>query len=117
MQNHLMQILSIVAMDSPISKDADEIRNEKVKVLKAIPAIQMEDVILGQYVGNPKGEGEQTQGYLDDKTVPPNSTTATYACAVLRIKNERWDGVPFFLKCGKGSLLKDSRFEMDFRKS
>lgn len=62
----------------------------------------LNDVILGQYVGNPEGEGEAKIGYLDDPTVPAGSVTPTYAAAVLRINNERWDGVPFILKCGKG---------------
>lgn len=59
-------------------------------------------MVLGQYVGNPSGEGESKYGYLDDPTVPNASKTSTYAMAVLKIHNERWDGVPFILKCGKG---------------
>lgn len=58
--------------------------------------------MLGQYVGNPAGEGEAKQGYLDDPTVPKGSVTPTFACGVCHIKNERWDGVPFVLRCGKG---------------
>lgn len=58
--------------------------------------------MLGQYVGNPEGEGDAKMGYLDDSTVPEGSTTPTYAAGVFYIKNERWDGVPFILKCGKG---------------
>ena len=73
-----------------------------MKVLKCIPPVKVEDMILGQYVGNPNGEGVSKYGYLDDSSVPKNSKTATYAMAVLNIKNERWDGVPFILKCGKG---------------
>lgn len=61
----------------------------------------MDDVVLGQYVGNPEGEGDSKLGYLDDKTVPPGSVTPTFAMAVLKINNERWDGVPFILRCGK----------------
>ena len=61
--------------------------------------------MLGQYVGNPEGEGEAKLGYLDDKTVPKGSVTPTYAVARFNIKNERWDGVPFILKCGKGLKL------------
>lgn len=60
-------------------------------------------MVLGQYVGNPDGEGEARQGYLDDETVPKGSVTPTYALGVLHINNERWDGVPFILKCGKGT--------------
>jgi len=73
-----------------------------VKVLKCIKAIDLDDVVLGQYVGNPEGQGDERLGYLDDPTVPKGSLTATYAMAVLRINNERWDGVPFILRCGKG---------------
>ncbi|XP_022914730.1 glucose-6-phosphate 1-dehydrogenase [Onthophagus taurus] len=101
MQNHLLQILTLVAMEKPASCHPDDIRNEKVKVLRCIKPLQMEDVVLGQYVGNPDGEGEAKLGYLDDPTVPNNSNTPTYALGVLHIKNERWDGVPFILKCGK----------------
>jgi len=67
--------------------------------------LTLNDVVLGQYVGNPEGEGEAKIGYLDDPTVPAGSVTPTYAAAVLRINNERWDGVPFILKCGKGTLI------------
>lgn len=63
----------------------------------------MKDVILGQYVGDPDAKDPEARlGYLDDPTVPEGSITATYALAVLKINNERWDGVPFILKCGKG---------------
>ena len=62
----------------------------------------MSDIVLGQYVGNPEGEGEEKKGYLEDPTVPKGSVTATYASAVMRINNERWDGTPFILRCGKG---------------
>ncbi len=77
----------------------------QVKVLKCIPPLHLENVILGQYIGDPNGEGDAKFGYLDDKSVPKNSKTATFAAAVLKINNERWDGVPFILKCGKGEIL------------
>ena len=70
--------------------------------MKCIPPIELEDVVLGQYVGNPAGDEEGKLGYLDDQSVPRGSKTATFAAAVLKINNERWDGVPFILKCGKG---------------
>ncbi|EPZ31985.1 polyadenylate binding protein [Rozella allomycis CSF55] len=88
MQNHLMQILSIVAMEKPQSLNSQDIRNEK-----------FENVILGQYTTNGK-----EPGYLDDKTVPNGSVTPTYAAAVLFIQNDRWKGVPFILKCGKAEV-------------
>lgn len=75
----------------------------QVKVLKCIGELKMEDLVIGQYVGNPEGTGEAALSYLDDPTVPPNSTTATYAQSVIFINNERWEGVPFILRCGKGT--------------
>ncbi|GAB0097106.1 Glucose-6-phosphate 1-dehydrogenase [Sergentomyia squamirostris] len=103
MQNHLLQILSLVAMEKPVSCHPDDIRDEKVKVLKSIPPLTIDDVVLGQYIANPEAppQDEASKGYLDDPTVPAGSKTPTYALAVLRINNERWDGVPFILRCGK----------------
>lgn len=102
MQNHLLQILSLVAMEKPASCHPDDIRNEKVKVLRCIKELQLKDVVLGQYVGNQDAEDPEAHfGYLDDSTVPTGSNTPTFAFAVLKINNERWDGVPFILKCGK----------------
>jgi len=70
---------------------------------------------LGQYVGNPEAtEDYKKLGYCDDKTVPNGSKTATFASAVLKINNERWDGVPFILKCGKGIPLIFCLFGLDF---
>lgn len=72
-------------------------------MLKSMAALKPEDVILGQYIGDPNGKTDDARmGYLDDKTVPKGSVTPTYALAVASIKNERWDGVPFFLRVGKG---------------
>jgi len=103
MQNHLLQILTLVAMEKPPSLSAEDIRNEKVKVLKSVPPIKLEDCALGQYVADPDAEEgtEASKGYLDDPTVPAGSTTPTFCTAVLRIDNERWEGVPFILRCGK----------------
>lgn len=107
MQNHLLQILSLVAMEKPASCHPDDIRNEKVKVLKCIKELQLENVVLGQYVGDPDAEDPEAHlGYLDDHTVPAGSNTPTFALAVLKINNERWDGVPFILRCGKGKMRK-----------
>lgn len=102
MQNHLLQILSLVAMEKPVSCHPDDIRDEKVKVLKSIKELAIDDVVLGQYIADPNGKNDDaTTGYLDDPTVPKGSKTPTYALAVLKINNERWDGVPFILRCGK----------------
>ena len=63
-------------------------------MLKSISPVSVEDVVLGQYVGNPAGPPAASKGYLDDPTVPPGSNTPTFATAVLRVANERWDGAP-----------------------
>lgn len=115
MQNHLLQILSLIAMEPPVSKSGEDIRNEKVKVLRSIPEIKMEDIVLGQYVGKEGGVGQEGLGYLQDPTVPKDSTTPTFACAVMRIKNERWDGVPFILKSGKALNERKAEVRIQFK--
>ncbi|XP_043276062.1 glucose-6-phosphate 1-dehydrogenase isoform X2 [Venturia canescens] len=116
MQNHLLQILSLVAMEKPVSCNPDDIRNEKVKVLKCINTLDLDDVVLGQYVGNPKLEDPEAQlGYLDDPTVPSNSNTPTFAQAIVKINNERWDGVPFILKCGKALNERKAEVRIQYR--
>ena len=90
-------MLTLIAMETPASKKADDIRDEKVKVLKAIQEIKLEETVLGQYVGNPDGATEDERlGYLDDPTVPAGSKTPTFATVIMNIKNERWDGNLFF---------------------
>ncbi|KAE9457825.1 hypothetical protein C3L33_10255, partial [Rhododendron williamsianum] len=100
MQNHLLQILTLFAMETPVSLDAEDIRNEKVKVLRSMRLLQLEDVMVGQYKGHSKG-GRTYPGYTDDPTVPNDSFTPTFAAAALFIDNARWDGVPFLMKAGK----------------
>lgn len=99
MQNHLLQILTIVAMEKPVSLEAEDVRNEKVKVLNAIPPLTLDKVLVGQF--SESADGKEA-GYLDDPTVPKGSIAPTFAAAVFSINNERWKGVPFIVKCGKG---------------
>ncbi|GAA5915066.1 hypothetical protein JCM3775_004892 [Rhodotorula graminis] len=96
MQNHLLQVLSILTMERPVSFSAEDIRDEKVKVLRYIPEIKPEDVLLGQYVAK-----DDKPGYLDDETVPKGSICPTFAACVVHINSPRWEGVPFILKAGK----------------
>ncbi|KAG0330073.1 Glucose-6-phosphate 1-dehydrogenase [Dissophora globulifera] len=112
MQNHLLQILSLVAMEPPVSLSAENVRDEKVKVLRYIPPIQAEDILLGQYVASEDGK---VPGYLDDKTVPKGSKTPTYAAATVFINNERWSGVPFVLKCGKALDQQKTEIRIQFK--
>ncbi|KAJ2805549.1 Glucose-6-phosphate 1-dehydrogenase [Coemansia helicoidea] len=97
-QNHLLQVLSIVAMNQPRSLGAEDVRDRKTEVLRSILPIQLEDTLLGQYVASADGS---KPGYKDDDTVPKDSTTATFAQCVLHIDNDRWCGVPWVIKAGK----------------
>ena len=86
-------------MERPISFSAEDIRDEKVRVLRGMPAIEPKNVIIGQYEKSLDGS---KPGYKEDDTVPKDSRCPTFASMVAYIKNERWDGVPFILKAGKG---------------
>jgi glucose-6-phosphate 1-dehydrogenase len=112
MQNHLTQILSLVAMEPPVTLDAEDVRDEKVKLLRAIPPIDLQNVVLGQY--GPSEDGKQP-GYLDDKTVPKGSVAPTFATAVVFVNNARWSGVPFILKCGKALNERKAEIRVQFR--
>ncbi|MBZ0150166.1 MAG: glucose-6-phosphate dehydrogenase [Planctomycetes bacterium] len=103
-QNHLMQVLTLVAMEPPASLTADAVRDEKVKVLKAIRSFRPEQVdeatVRAQYTGGPFG-GESVRGYREEDGVPANSSTETYAAVRLSVENWRWARTPFFLRSGK----------------
>jgi glucose-6-phosphate 1-dehydrogenase len=103
-QNHMLQLLCHVAMEPPVNFTADEVRNEKVKVLQSIHAPTPEDVdriaVRGQYAEGESG-GEHVVGYLQEEGVADDSTTETYAALRLEVDNWRWAGVPFYLRTGK----------------
>ncbi|KAE8075514.1 hypothetical protein FH972_014223 [Carpinus fangiana] len=114
MQNHLLQILALFSMDTPVSLDAEDIRNEKVKVLRSMKPVQLEDVVVGQYKGDCDGI-RCYPGYTDDMTVSNNSLTPTFAAATLFINNARWDGVPFLMIAGKALHTKRAEIRVQFR--
>jgi glucose-6-phosphate 1-dehydrogenase len=103
-QNHMLQLLCHVAMEPPVSFTAEEVRNEKVKVLEAIPRPTPEQVselaVRAQYARGHAG-GEEVPGYLEEEGVAEGSTTETYAALRLEVDNWRWAGVPFYLRTGK----------------
>jgi glucose-6-phosphate 1-dehydrogenase len=103
-QNHMLQLLCHVAMEPPVNFTAEEVRNEKVKVLQAIPqptVAQIPEMSLrAQYTAGHAG-GDDVPGYLDEEGVPEGSTTETYAALRLEVDNWRWAGVPFYLRTGK----------------
>ncbi|KAH9793694.1 glucose-6-phosphate 1-dehydrogenase 1 [Citrus sinensis] len=114
MQNHLLQILALFAMETPVSLDAEDIRNEKVKVLRSMQPLLLENVIVGQYKGHNKGS-KSYPAYTDDPTVPKGSLTPTFAAAALFINNARWDGVPFLMKAVKALHTKRAEIRVQFR--
>jgi glucose-6-phosphate 1-dehydrogenase len=103
-QNHLLQLLMILTMEPPVSFSANEVRDEKVKILHAIRPPTVEQVpdmaVRGQYAAGAIG-GKEVPGYLEEEGVPDDSTTETYAAVKLQIDNWRWAGVPFYLRHGK----------------
>ena len=102
LQNHLLQLLALTAMEEPVSFGADTIRAEKIKTLRAVslPTDLASYAIRGQYEQGWLA-GERVKGYLDEENIPATSTTETYAAVRLGIETRRWAGVPFYLRTGK----------------
>ncbi|OAF71422.1 hypothetical protein A3Q56_00795 [Intoshia linei] len=115
MQNHLMQLVSLVAMEKPNSDSVSDVRDAKVNVLMNILPAEMDTTVLGQYVKN--NDVAESTSYLDEDGVPKNSITPTYACTVLTIDNNRWRGVPFILKCGKAMNERKCEIRIQFKKT
>ena len=103
-QNHLLQLLTLVAMEAPASFNADALRNEKVKVLSAVRPIALGDTVRAQY-----------EGYCSAEGVAPGSQTATYAALKLYIDNWRWKGIPFYLRSGKAMNCKATEIVIQFQ--
>jgi glucose-6-phosphate 1-dehydrogenase len=103
-QNHMLQLLCHVAMEPPVHFEADEIRDEKVKVLRSVikpTADTVDDIAVRAQYGPGTVGGDSVPGYLQEEGVPPDSNTETYAAIRLEIDNWRWAGVPFYLRTGK----------------
>ena len=110
-QNHLLQVLAVLAMDRPVSLDPEDIRDAKLKVLRQVNRVNpAKDVVVGQYTAG-AGHG----GYRDHPDVTEGSRAPTFAMMVLNIRNERWDGVPFILKAGKALNEKRSEIRIQLR--
>jgi glucose-6-phosphate 1-dehydrogenase len=107
-QNHLQQLVSLVAMEPPASFNAGHLRNEKVKVLSAIQPMKPDEVAANTVHA-------QYRGYREERQVKPDSRTATYAAVRLFINNWRWQGVPFYLRSGKKLAAKQSQIIIRFK--
>lgn len=117
-QNHLLQIMCMVAMETPVSFEAEEIRNRKVDVLRAVRRLKPEEVgryaVRGQYADG-WIKGKEVVGYRDEPEVNPKSNTETYAAFKFYVENWRWQGVPFYLRTGKRMQEKYSSITIQFR--
>jgi glucose-6-phosphate 1-dehydrogenase len=120
-QNHTMQLLALTAMEPPVSLDPESIRDEKVKVLKAIQPLNLDavgaeaDVVRARYT---KGvvNGDPVAGYLEESGIPADSCTETYAALRLSINNWRWKGVPFYIRSGKRMARRASEIAVQFKR-
>jgi len=118
-QNHIMQLLCLVAMEPPVRFEADAVRDEKVKVLKALrppaPSEAAGAVVRARYAAGAVG-GSPVPGYLEEPGVPPDSTTETYLATRVAVENWRWAGVPFYLRSGKRLPRRATEIALVFRR-
>ncbi|PCR99614.1 glucose-6-phosphate dehydrogenase [Lactococcus fujiensis] len=119
-QNHVLQVLSLIAMEKPSKFDEAHIVEQKVKALKAIrqysPSEALENFVRGQYISG-KFDGEAYKAYREEDSVSPDSQTETFAAGKFVIDNERWAGVPFYVRSGKRMTEKGTRINIVFKKS
>ncbi len=117
-QNHMLQLVALTAMEAPVTFSADEVRDEKVKVLRALRPLAGREAILNtyraQYTSGTDG-GQRVLGYKDEKGVSPNSVTETYLAARLFIDNWRWAGVPFYMRAGKRLPTRVTEIAIQFK--
>ncbi len=114
LQNHVMELLSFVAMEPPMSFESQSVRLEKLKVWQAIPQIPITNTVRGQY-GPGKASGKDVAGYRQEERVDPNSGTETFAAVRLEVDNWRWAGVPFYLRAGKRMAKRATEISVQFK--
>jgi glucose-6-phosphate 1-dehydrogenase len=113
-QNHMLQILSILTMEPPASFSAEAIRDEKAKLLHAVRPLDTQSVVRGQYTRG-RIEGRAAKAYIEEAYVPDDSDVETYVAARVYIDNWRWAGVPIYLRTGKRLPYKSTEIEIGFR--
>lgn len=113
-QNHMMELMSFVGMEPPVSFDADAVRHEKVKVWRATKPIVWANTVRGQY-GPGVVDGKPVKGYREEDRVAPRSQTETFAALKLEIENWRWAGVPFYLRAGKRLQKRATEITIQFK--
>src|SRR5581483_3662188 len=117
-QNHLLQLLALTAMEEPTSFSAKAVRNEKTKILSAVrlPGDLGQSTIRGQYSAGWQG-GVKVKGYLEEEGIPADSVTETYAAIKLEIDSRRWAGVPFYLRTGKRLSRRTTEVAVQFQRA
>jgi glucose-6-phosphate 1-dehydrogenase len=115
-QNHLLQLVALTAMEPPIDFTADSVRNEKVKVLKSLHTPGPKSVVRGQY-GRGFVEGEQVPGYREEEGVASDSTTETFLAAKLYVDNWRWADTPFYVRAGKRLARRETTIAIQFQRA
>jgi glucose-6-phosphate 1-dehydrogenase len=115
-QNHLLQLVALTAMEPPIDFTSESVRNEKVKVLRAIRPPGPKRVVRGQY-GAGYVEGKKVPGYREEPGVSPRSTTDTFAAAKLYVDNWRWAGTPFYVRVGKRLAKRETTIAIEFKRA
>ena len=115
-QNHLLQLLALTAMEPPIDFTADAVRNEKVKVLRAMPTPGPRSVVRGQY-GRGWIEAQEVASYREEPGVAPGSLTETYVAARLHVDNWRWAGTPFYVRAGKRLARRETTIAIQFQRA
>jgi glucose-6-phosphate 1-dehydrogenase len=115
-QNHMLQLVALTAMEPPIDFTADSVRNEKVKVLKAIHTPGPKHVVRGQY-GPGFVEGKEVPGYRDEEGVAPDSMTETFVAAKLYVDNWRWADTPFYVRTGKRLARRETTIAIQFQRA
>jgi glucose-6-phosphate 1-dehydrogenase len=115
-QNHIAQLLTLIAMEVPGDYAADSIRYEKIKVLRSLAPILPEDVVFGCYTTG-RLNGRSVPGYREEPGVPPDSRTETFVAMRLWIQNWRWQGVPFYVRTGKRLPARTTQVALQFRRS
>jgi glucose-6-phosphate 1-dehydrogenase len=113
LQNHALQLVALTAMEPPIDFDADAVRNEKAKALRAT---NVEDVVRGQY-GKGHVEGEAVPAYRDEEGVDPDSVTETFVAVKLRVDNWRWAGTPIYVRAGKRLAKRETTIAIQFERA
>jgi len=113
-QNHMMQLLCLIAMEPPYHFDPDAVRDEKLKVIRALQPVPVQDIVRGQYLGHKRKDGTRIEGYVE-ASENPETMTESYIALKVHVANWRWKGTPFYLRTGKKLRARESEIAITFK--